>query len=62
MKVYIFIKITYCVIWKENRKDSLLNAVDESERNFIYVKNKVIEDNSSQRICIDFLGVKQKTK
>ena len=29
----------YCVIWKENRKDSLLNGVKEIERNFKYVEN-----------------------
>ena len=28
-----------CVIWKENRKDSLLNGVNEIERNFKYVEN-----------------------
>ena len=30
----------YCVIWKKNRKDSLLNGVNEIERNFRYVKKK----------------------
>ena len=27
--VYTFIKINYCVIWKENRKDRLPNGVEE---------------------------------
>ena len=27
----------YCVIWKKNRKDSLLNGVDEIDKNFKYV-------------------------
>ena len=27
----------YCVIWKKNRKDSLLNGVEEIDRNFKYV-------------------------
>ena len=35
--VYIH-KKHYCVIWKENRKDSLLNGVNEIERNFKDVK------------------------
>ena len=38
-------KIHYCVIWKKNRKDSLLNGVDEIDKNFKYVKNKINEDN-----------------
>ena len=35
----------YCVIWKKNRKDSLLNGVNEIERNFQKVKNKINENN-----------------
>ena len=35
----------YCVIWKKNRKDSLLNGVQEIENNFRYIKNKINEDN-----------------
>ena len=37
--VYIH-KNHYCVIWKKNRKDSLLNGVEEIENNFRYVKKK----------------------
>ena len=38
----------YCVIWKKNRKDSLLNGVEEIDRNFKKVKNKVNENNLKQ--------------
>ena len=51
--VYI-LKNHYCVIWKRNRKDSLLNGVDEIDKNFKYVKNKINEDNLKQRICYRF--------
>ena len=44
----------YCVIWKKNRKDSLLNGVDEIDKNFKYVKNKNNEDNLKQRILYRF--------
>ena len=44
----------YCVIWKKNRKDSLLNGVIEIERNFKYVKNKINENNLKQRIRYRF--------
>ena len=44
----------YCVIWKRNRKDSLLNGVNEVERNFKYVKNKINENNLKQRILYRF--------
>ena len=47
--VYIH-KNHYCVIWKKNRKDSLLNGVKEIENNFRYVKNKIKENNLKQRI------------
>ena len=40
----------YCVIWKKNRKDSLLNGVNEIDKNFKYVKNKMNENNLKQRI------------
>ena len=40
----------YCVIWKKNRKDSLLNGVEEIEKNFKYVKNRINENNLKQRI------------
>ena len=48
--VYSFIKQHYCVIWKKNRRDSLLNGVEEIDKNFIYVRNKVNEINLKQRI------------
>ena len=44
----------YCVIWKKNRKDSLLNGVDEIEKNFKYVKTKINENNLKQRIRYRF--------
>ena len=51
--VYIH-KNHYCVIWKKNRKDSLLNGVQERENNFKYIKNKVNENNLKQRIRYRF--------
>ena len=51
--VYIH-KNHYCVIWKKNRKDSLLNGVNEIERNFKYIKNKINKDNLKQRIPYRF--------
>ena len=44
----------YCVIWKKNRKDSLLNGVDEIDKNFKYIKNKINENNLKQRIRYRF--------
>ena len=44
----------YCVIWKKNRKDSLLNGVNEIDENFRYVKNKINENNLKQRIRYRF--------
>ena len=44
----------YCVVWKKNRKDSLLNGVQEIENNFKYVKNKINENNLKQRIRYRF--------
>ena len=44
----------YCVIWKKNRKDSLLNGVNEIDKNFKYVKNKINENNLKQRILYQF--------
>ena len=46
--VYIH-KNHYCVIWKKNRKDSLLNGVNEIDKIFKYVKNKLNESNLEQR-------------
>ena len=42
-------KNLYCVIWKKNRKDSLLNGVEEIDKNFKYVKKKINENNLKQR-------------
>ena len=48
--ICVFIhKIQYCVIWRKNRKTSLLNGVEEIDRKFKYVKIKVNENNSKQR-------------
>ena len=44
----------YCVIWKKNKKDSLLNGVDEIDKNFKYVKNKIKENNLKQIIRYRF--------
>ena len=44
----------FCVIWKEKRKDSLVNGAGETEANFKYVKNKINEDNLGQRIRYRF--------
>ena len=44
----------YCVIWKKNRKDSLLNGVEEVDKNFKYIKNKIDENNLKQRIRYRF--------
>ena len=44
----------YCAIWKKNRKDSLLNGVNEIEKNFNYVKNKINENNLKQTIRYRF--------
>ena len=44
----------YCVIWKTNRKDYLLNGVEEIEKIFKKVKNKINENNLKQRIRYRF--------
>ena len=44
----------YCVIWEKNRKDSLLNGVEEIDKNFKYVKNIINEDSFKQRILHRF--------
>ena len=44
----------YCVNWKKNRKDSLLNGVQEIENNFKYVKNIINEKNLKRRILYRF--------
>ena len=40
----------YCVLWKKNRRDSLLNGVEEIERKFKYNKKIMNRNNSKQRI------------
>ena len=44
----------FCVIWKKNRKESLLNGVEEIDKNFKYVKNKINENTLKQRIRYRF--------
>ena len=44
----------YCVTWKKNGKDSLLNGEQEIENNFKYVKNIINENNLKQRIVYRF--------
>ena len=44
----------YCVIRKKNRRDGLLNGVQEMERNFENVQNKINEYNLGQRIRYRF--------
>ena len=51
--VYIH-KNRYCVIRKKNRRDALLNGVEEFDRNFKYGKNRINENNSKQRIRYRF--------
>ena len=51
---YVYIhKNHYCVHWK-NRKNALLNGLEEIETNFKYVKNKINEDNLSHTIRYRF--------
>ena len=44
----------YCVIWKKNRKDFLLNGVQEIESIFKYVKSNINEKILKQRILYRF--------
>ena len=54
-KICVYIhKNHYCVIWKKNRRDSLLNGVNEIENNFKYIKNKINENNLKERIRYRF--------
>ena len=39
------LKNYYCVFWKKNRIDSLLNGVEETSKSFKYVKNKISESS-----------------
>ena len=41
----------YCLIGKKNRRDSLVNGVEEIERNCQHVNIWIKEDDLSQRIC-----------
>ena len=45
----------YCVLWEKNRKDALLNGVDEIDTNCNYVENTINENNLKQRIRYRFL-------
>ena len=47
-------KIDFCSIWMEFRKNILLNAVEQVERNFKDVESKINEHNLSPRICYTF--------
>ena len=47
--VYIH-KNHYWVIWKKNRKDAILNVLEEIDRNFEKVKNNKNGNNLRQRI------------
>ena len=47
-------RIHYCVIWKKNRKDSLLSGVQEIENKFKYVKNIINENNLKERVLYRF--------
>ena len=49
----------YCVISDNNRKDSLLNGVQEIENNFKYVKNIINENKLNKEFFIDFLNMNQ---
>ena len=40
----------YCIVWRKNTKDSLLNGVNEMERNFKYVKTKIKGNILNHRI------------
>ena len=44
----------YCVIWEKNKKDALLNGVEEIDRNFKNVENKINENKLQQRIRYNF--------
>ena len=44
----------YCVVRKKNGKDSLFNGVEEIERKFSYVRNKIIEKILKQKISDRF--------
>ena len=44
----------YCVIWRKNRNDAVLNGIEEIDKNFEYVEKKLNEKNSKQRICNRF--------
>ena len=52
--VYTFIKIIIVFFWRKIRKDSLLNGVEEIDKNFKYVENKINENNKKQRIRYRF--------
>ena len=43
-------KNQYCVNWKKSRRDGLFNGVEEIEKNFKFVQNKIFEGKLSQTI------------
>ena len=45
-----FNKKPILVFGEKNRKESLLNAVDERQKKFNYLKNKINDYNLSQRV------------
>ena len=47
-------KIHYCVFWKKNRRDSLLNGTEEAHKNFKYAKKNTNENNIKQRFHYRF--------
>ena len=49
----------YSVVWKKNRKGSLLNGVEEMERNFTYNKKRQTKIIQAKRFVIAFQNVKQ---
>ena len=48
----------YCVIWKKNREDSLLNGVEEIDKNLKHVKNKKKKIFQNEEFVIDFQSMK----
>ena len=53
--VFTFIKNQYCVSWKKNRKNSLLERVRQIEAFFKFVKNKTDEESFGKKNHHTFL-------
>ena len=51
--LYLY-KQHYCVIWKNNDNDSLLNAAKEVENNFQYIRNRINNNNLKNIIKYSF--------